>query len=216
METAGNGKMKTRIVLADDHPLLAEGLKNVLEELDEVEVGKPCLNGRQLLDTLHSEKTDMVLLDLNMPGPDGIEILKIIRRDFPALKVIVFTTYTQPKISREVREIGADGFLSKTSTTQTIKEAVSTVRNGGTWFGNSEMNHTSPITKDDFQKKFQLTNREIEIIRMIAGGLTTRQISEQLFLSEFTVNTHRRNISRKLDIDTPVALMNFAREQGLL
>lgn len=210
--------MALRLLIADDHPLLVDGLVSVLEEMNEVEVLEPVSNGRQLIDQLRRRVVDVVLLDLNMPNLDGIAALKIIKHEFPRIKVIIFTSYDQPKLIREIKALGAEGYLLKSSHSSTLKTAISTVAAGFTWF--PETAPTEILTSDSqpadgFLKKYQITKREVEIIRLIAQGLTTRQIGEQLFLSEFTINAHRRNICRKLDIYTPVGLVNFAKEQGL-
>jgi two-component system, NarL family, nitrate/nitrite response regulator NarL len=213
------GKMPLRIIIADDHPLLVDGLRRVLEEMKDVEVTEPVGNGRQLLLRLRESPVDMVLLDLQMPQLDGLETLRILQKEFPRLKVVIFTNYNQQKLLREARNLGAGGYLSKSCTSQELKEAIRTVEDGGTWFPKE-----SPVAADDspslfvndFMKKYQITQREVEIIRKIALGYTTKEIGEQLYVSEFTVNAHRRNICRKLDIYTPVGLVNFAKEHGLV
>jgi DNA-binding NarL/FixJ family response regulator len=211
--------MALRILIADDHPLLIDGLMRVLEEIEGVRLLEPVANGRQLLARLQEEPADLVLLDLQMPQLDGLETLKILRDRFPKCKVLVFSNYQQPKLIREVRNHGARGFLPKSSTSLVLKEAVTVVAAGGTWFVDS--GEAPPAGKedgfvDDFMRKYQITSREVEILRKIATGLTTREIGEQLFVSEFTVNAHRRNICRKLNIHTPGGLVSFAREHGLV
>jgi two-component system, NarL family, nitrate/nitrite response regulator NarL len=212
------GKMPLKIIIADDHPLLVDGVRRVLEEMTDVEVFEPVGNGRQLLIRLRESPMDMVLLDLHMPQLDGLETLKILQKEFPRLKVLVFTNYDQQKLLREARNLGARGYLSKSCTSQEMKEAVRTVAEGGTWFPQEPVaaadDSPSPFV-NDFMKKYQITQREVEIIRKIAQGYTTKEIGEQLYVSEFTVNAHRRNICRKLDIYTPVGLVNFAKEHGL-
>ncbi len=208
--------MRLRILIADDHPLLVDGLKRVLEEIDGVEVLEPVGNGRRLLARLRETPAGLVLLDLQMPQMDGLETLKVLREEFPQVKVIIFTNYNQPKLIREARNLGAKGYLSKSCTSPVLKEAVARVADGGTWFTEEE---AAPAGKtnftDDFMRKYQITSREVEILRKIAQGHTSREIGEQLFVSEFTVNAHRRNICRKLDIHTAVGLVNFAKEHGL-
>lgn len=209
--------MPLRIIIADDHPSLVEGLTSVLQEINDAEVLEPSPNGRALIEQLRKSAADLVLLDLNMPKLDGIDTLKLLKKEFPHLKIIIFTSYNQPKLIREIKNLGAAGFLPKSSTSIIIKEAVTAVAAGQTWFHDQLPEPaSSQRLEDDFTKKYQITKREIEIIRMIAAGLTTKEISEKLYLSEFTINTHRRNICRKLDIYTPVGLLNFAKEQGLI
>jgi DNA-binding NarL/FixJ family response regulator len=210
--------MPLKIIIADDHPLLVDGLRRMLEEMEDVQVSEPVSNGRQLLARLRSQAVDMVLLDLHMPQMDGLETLKVLQKEFPSLKVLVFTNYNQPKLWREARNLGARGYLLKNCTAQVLKEAVLTVSDGRTWFDDEGAVPTAEDTvfTDDFMKKYQITQREVEIIRKIAQGYTTKKIGEQLYVSEFTVNAHRRNICRKLDIYTPVGLVNFAKENGLV
>jgi DNA-binding NarL/FixJ family response regulator len=209
--------MPLRLIIADDHPLLIDGLRRVLEEIEGAEVVASAGNGLQLINILRASPADLVLLDLQMPKLDGVDALKILKAEFPRLKIIVFTNYNQPKLIKEIRTLGANGYLLKNSTSVMIKEAVSTVAAGGDWFRETGTDTTEPsLFTNDFLKKYQLTNREIEIIRKIAEGLTTKAIATQLFVSEFTINSHRRNICKKLNIYTPVGLINFAREHGII
>lgn len=208
--------MPLQLVIADDHPLLIDGLRKVLEEIENIQLLEPVNNGRHLLARLRQTPADMVLLDLHMPQLDGIEALKILRTEFPRTKVLVFTSYNEPKLLREIQDLGAKGCLYKSAGSLELKEAVQTVAAGGTWF-KEEKNYSTPDKyMDEFMKKYQVTQREIEILRKIAEGYTTKEIGKQLFISEFTINAHRRNICRKLNIYTPVGLVNFAREHGLV
>jgi DNA-binding NarL/FixJ family response regulator len=207
--------MPLRLIIADDHPLLVNGLITVLQEIEDVQVLESAINGRQLIERLRKTPADIALVDLNMPQMDGIATLKVLSKDFPSLKVIVFTNYHQPKLIQEIKSLGAKGYLLKTSNSLMVKEAVLEVASGKTWFGDEAALPPAPQFEDDFTKKYQITKREVEIIRMIAQGHTTKQIGESLFVSEFTINAHRRNICRKLNIYTPVGLLNFAREHGI-
>jgi len=205
------------IIIADDHPLFLEGIRSMLEKIEGLKVLATVNNGRQLIDSLQKNIPDIVLLDLNMPHLDGIETLKIIRTQFPKIKVIILTSYSQPELIREIKLLGASGYLLKKSSSFHIEKVIEIVAEGNTWF-QDDINEEAPVSNffiDDFLKKYQLTRREVEIIRMAGNGLTSKEISVKLFVSEFTINTHRRNISRKLDIHTPVALLKFAKEHGL-
>ena len=211
--------MATRILIADDHPLLVDGLRRMLEETGGMQVLEPVGSGRLLLARLRENPVDLVLLDLQMPQLDGLETLRILREEFPGVKVLIFTNYNQPKLIREARSLGARGYLSKSCTSQMLKEAIARVAGGGSWF--PEEDEPGALTgktdfTDDFMRKYQITTREVEILRKIARGYTSREIGEQLFVSEFTVNAHRRNICRKLDVHTPAGLVSFAKEHGLV
>ena len=204
-----------RLLLADDHPLLIDGLLSVLADLPDTDLLPPVSNGHQLLDYLHLHPVDVLLLDLNMPKIDGLTALKQIRRDFPTVKVIVFTSYNQPQRVREVQALGGMGYLLKSTDAPTLKTAVQQVWAGKPWF--PMLQPVAVVSPSDaFTQKYQLTKREVEIIQQISSGTTTKQIADTLSVSEFTINAHRRNIARKLGIDTAVGLVNFAREQGLI
>jgi DNA-binding NarL/FixJ family response regulator len=207
--------MPLRLIIADDHPLLIDGVRKVLAEMDDMELLEPVNNGRGLLTCLRQMPVDIVLLDLHMPQLDGIETLKVLRKEFPRVKVLVFTSYNQSKLLKEIRSLGARGCLYKDSGAVILKQAVQTVAEGGTWFQEQASIPTSEQFIDEFMKKYQVTQREVEILRKIAAGYTSKEIGKQLFVSEFTVNAHRRNICRKLDIYTPAGLVNFAKEHGL-
>jgi DNA-binding NarL/FixJ family response regulator len=206
------------IIIADDHSLFLEGLQSVLEKIEGVKVLAAVTNGRELIDSLQTNIPDIILLDLNMPHLDGIETLKIIKSQFPKIIVIVLTSYFQPELMREIKLLGANGYLSKNSSANRLKLAIEAVSAGSMWFADDFREETSPshFFIDDFLKKYQLTRREVEIIRMAGKGLTSKVISQKLFVSEFTINTHRRNISRKLDIHTPLGLLKFAQEHRLV
>ena len=206
-----------KLVIADDHPLLVDGLVKVLLEIGRLEIVDTVENGADLLRMLRRVQVDMVLLDLQMPMLDGIATLKILHREFPLIKVLVFSNYGQSELIKEIKMLGASGFILKDSSSTLVKEAVITVAKGEEWFTLMEQPAAISIQfSNDFMKKFQITTRETEIIGLIANGLTTKAIAAKLFVSEFTINTHRRNIARKLNIYTPVGLLNFAKSHGLI
>jgi len=208
--------MLLRLIIADDHPVLVDGLVKVLEEMEGIQIMPPVENGALLLERLREAAVDIVLLDLHMPRMDGIATLKVLKKEFPKVRVIIFTSYNQPKLIREIKAAGAQGFLLKNSPSFAIKEAVRKVADGHTSFQETiaDSPAKSPFV-DDFIKKYQLTPREVDIIRRISQGRTSKEIADDLYISEFTINAHRRNICRKLNIYTPVGLLNFAKEHGL-
>jgi DNA-binding NarL/FixJ family response regulator len=209
--------MPIKIIIADDHPMLVEGIVNVVREIEAVDMVDMVSNGRLLIAKLKHTHFDIVLLDLNMPHMDGVETLKVIRKEFAKVKVIVFTSYGQPELLREIKKLGAEGYLIKDCTSIELKEAITTVAAGGKWFHGFLSDAISPpFLMDDFLKKYQITPREVEILRYITDGLTSREIGEKLFISEFTINAHRRNICRKLNIYTSVGLVNFVRKNRLV
>ena len=206
-----------KLIIADDHPLLIEGLISILSEVNDLEILDPVNNGNLLISRLILNPADIVLLDLNMPKLDGIKTLAILRKDFPDLKVIILTNYDQPQLIEEVKKLGAHGYLLKNSPSFVLKKAINKVLNGEFYFDDKELpaKDNSTYFIDDFMKKYQLTKREVEIIKMIAREFTSKEIGDSLFISEFTVSTHRRNIMKKLNSKNVAGLLKFARQHGL-
>jgi len=208
----------TRIVIADDHPMLVEGIQSLLSREADMTVIAVASNARELVTVLRSHPADFVLMDLSMPGPDTLETLHTIRISWPQIKILIFTSYFRPELVKETRQAGADGYVVKNVKSSELKQAIREIMNGGQYFSSSLAQKASlPLADtDSFIKKHQITAREKEIIALIAEGHSTRQIADTLQISELTVNAHRRNICRKLGIENPVAIVNFARENGLL
>src|SRR6478672_7725680 len=189
-----------RLIIAEDHQLLIEGLISILTEVEDLVLLDPVNDGIKLIKSLRSNPADMVLLDLNMPNMDGIKTLEVIKREFPKVRVIVLTNYNQTQLVDKIKKLGANGYILKSSASTVLKEAIAKVAGGESYFEQSldsevDSNH---FFIDDFMKKFRLTRREVEIIKMIERELTSKEISDNLFISEFTVGTHRKNIMRKL------------------
>lgn len=210
--------MCVRIIIADDHQLLIDGLVGVLNEAEGISILPSANNGRQLLAQLKETSADLVILDLNMPELDGIKTLEVLRSQYPEIKILVLTNYNQPQLMEEIKRLGAHGYLLKNTAADVLKSAIYKVISGELVF-NEYIEPTEADNHffvDDFMKKFQLTRREVEIIRMVAHGNTSKEIGEQLFVSEFTVTTHRRNIMRKLDVKNLAGLLTFARAHGFL
>lgn len=210
--------MPYRILLADDHQLLLQGITSVLKEVDDVAVVATAGNGFEVLDAVPQYQPHLVVLDLNMPHYDGLKCLQELKKRHQQLKVLVLSNYSQPELLDEVRRLGADGYLNKNSSSAELKGAVLEVLAGHKYYPFEEQ---KPLTEDsvffdDFLKKYQLTRREVEIIRFISHGLSTREIADKLFLSEFTISTHRKNIFRKLDTKNIAGLVHFAQQHQLV
>lgn len=209
---------KNRIILADDHQFMLEGVQSILKEEASLDIVATAQNGHQLIDAVIREKPDLVVLDLNMPGYDGLQCLKKIKLGFPLVKVLVLSNYSQPDLINKIKKMQADGYLSKNSSANELRNAIGTVLSGGCYFQHTE---ETPVVQEDshyfdeFLKKYQLTKREVGILRLVCEGMTTKEIASTLFLSELTVNTHRRNILKKLGVKNVAGLVNFAKQHNI-
>lgn len=210
---------KYSIILADDHQFLLEGLLSILKQQPSFEIVATAQNGFELIDAVLQHRPDLVILDMNMPGYDGLQCLDRIKADFPKTKVLVLTNYNQPELVNEVKKRKAEGYLIKNSSAGELTEVISKILDGQMHFpapGQLQAIRDDSFFLDGFLKKYQLTKREVEIISLVCQELSNKEIADKLFLSELTIKTHRRNILRKLDIKNVAGLVNFAKENRLL
>ncbi|TCZ73154.1 response regulator [Flaviaesturariibacter aridisoli] len=208
-----------RIFIADDHQVLVDGLISFFEKTKHIEVAGAANDGRTLLETLPQADPDIVLLDLNMPGMDGVAALEQIVRRFPKVKVIILSNYHQSGLIKSCAQKGAWGYLLKNGSMDDLMAAIDGVMAGKRQFaaGEEEERVEKPHFLDDsFLQQYSLTNREVDIIRSICQELSSKEIASQLFISEFTVNTHRRNIMRKLNVRNAAGIINFAAQHKLV
>lgn len=208
-----------KVILADDHQLFIEGVRTVLEEISGLEILATVNNGADLIDKMQVENPDLVVLDLNMPKVDGLKCIQEIKKIKPVTKLLVLTNYSQPELMAEVKQLRADGFMVKNSSASELKVAVIKILAGEKLF--EEVQKTPVLDEgsyffDDFLKKFKLTRREVDIIKLVCRELSSKQIAAELNLSEFTVSTHRKNIQRKLNIKNVAGLVAFAKEHQLV
>lgn len=218
--------MKTpiRIHLADDHKVLIDGMRTLLNSISNFNVVGFSLKGTTLYEEVINNTTDILVLDINMPEKDGIEVLKeFAKKSFPC-KVIVLSSYDDIKIIQEVMKLGASGYLTKQCAGENIVEAIEVVTKGEEYFCSQvrERIFSSAAQKNPKLNKirvdlgYQLTGREIEIITLIALEYSGKEISEQLFISMNTVETHRKNIMKKLQVKGTISLVKFALKNNLI
>lgn len=212
-----------RVAIADDHQVLTEGLASLFKSGDYgFDVVMTARNGAELLKGMQTTPVDLVLLDLNMPGGDGLEYLPRIRENHRSVKVIIFTMYDQPKFVKEAFRRGADGYILKSSRFQDILDGMRLVADGQIFLsdgltvfpgGNGD---SDDLFGDSFLMLHSLTKRELEILTMIAKAKSNKEIAEELFISDQTVSVHRKNLMRKLRVTNSAGLMKFVVDKDLL
>lgn len=206
-----------KIILADDHQLFVDGVEQILSASENFEVLAKVDNGKLLLQTLNRLKPDIVLLDINMPYMTGMEAAQIIKKSMPEIKLVFLSMYYDNKIISLAKQYGVNGFIIKNTTAADLKNALMRVMKGETVFvmSNDFLKQPIEVKEDDFTKRFKLSPREIEIIQLIKQGKSTKEIADELSLSVFTIETHRKNIFRKLDIASVGQLISFAVENNI-
>jgi len=205
------------ILIADDHQVLTDGLKSLLAGEEQLEIKGVASNGAEALEMLKLLKVDVVLMDIDMPVMGGIEATRIIKKDFPGVKVLMLTMHDEKAIISMLLEIGADGYVLKNSTRSELLHAIREVAAGRKHLSEEVravlLTSTSP-GKDS--KLGGLTQREVEILQLVAEGLSNKEIGERLFISHRTVDTHRTNLMTKLSVHNVAGLVRFAIENGLV
>ncbi|MFH6972368.1 response regulator [Flavobacterium petrolei] len=215
---------KIRIHLADDHQILIDGIKTILHTNPRFEVVGFSINGINLYDEVIENKSDILILDINMPEKDGIEVIKeFAEKGFPC-KIIILSSHDDLRIIKEVMKLGSSGYLTKKCAGENIVEAIQAVYNGEEYFCksvrekifNTATKNNPNLNKPDLKGNLALTDRELEIITLISLEFSGKEISDQLFISVNTVETHRKNIMKKLDAKNSISLVKYAIKHQLI
>jgi DNA-binding NarL/FixJ family response regulator len=215
---------KIKIYLTDDHQVLIDGILTMLKTVPHFEVVGFSLDGNNLFDKVTSSKADILILDLNMPEKDGIEVIKEFADKGIPCKVIILSSYDDLKLIKEVMRLGANGYLTKKCAGDNIVEAILAVNNGEDYFCNSVRAKIYNLVTKDNQKvnhnftlaNTLLTERELEVITLISLELSGKEISEKLFISTNTVETHRKNIMKKIGAKNTIGLVKYAIKNNLI
>ena len=213
-----------RILVADDHLLIFNGIQTLFDGLSDYEViPEPVRRMDDLLPSLQRHFPDILLLDINLRGENALDLLPEIKCSFPRIRVFIISTYTQNTLLERALEGGVEGFLTKDLTLEELCYAFGHGRSGKPYISadigalQPEKYHRRTATPlDGFTGRFDLSNRELEIIRFVVAGLTTEAIAETLYLSPHTVHTHRRNILTKLHLHNTAELVKWAYENKLV
>jgi len=207
-----------RILIADDHAIFREGLKHILSESPDVKVAAEARNGQEVLEKIWSEKYDMVLLDISMPGMSGLEVLKQLKIEKPKLPVLVLSMHPEEQYAVRVLRAGASGYLTKESAPDELITAIRKISQGRKYITSSLAERLAFEMEIDSEKPLHevLSDREYQVLRIIAAGKTIKQIAEELSLSIKTVSTYRGRIMEKMKMKTNAELMHYAIKHQIL
>ncbi|MEY3433225.1 MAG: hypothetical protein RL131_1161 [Bacteroidota bacterium] len=205
---------KVRIIIADDHLLIAETWATLINMDSEFEVVKVYDNTKSVIDEITTIKPDIAILDININPFSGIEATKMIKKLAPGIKIIGVSMHNQPSFAKKMIRNGAMGYVTKNSNKAEMYEAIRAVMKGEKYIcAEIQKNITNQLLVDDDDNKLsKLTEREIEIIKLIKNGSTNKEIAEALFLSPRTVETHRARILKKLDLKNSLSLVKYINE----
>lgn len=213
------GQQVIKVIVADDFDLIRQGVKRIIDFEDNIEVIGEATDGEQVLVLMEKHHPDVLLLDMNMPLKNGLEVLKILKEKDTKSKVIILTVENDYKIIKEAIQIGADGYVLKESVGKEVVKAIYTVMNGDNFIDQSLIAlFFYDLNKQVCEEKSKLdtlTKREFEILYHISNGLSNKEIGDKLFISEKTVKNYITKIFRKIDVSDRVKATIFAIENGV-
>jgi len=207
-----------RILISDDHAIVREGIKQILADTDDLVVAGEATNGHEVIERVRGEDWDMVLLDLAMPGKDGLETLKEIKREKPKLPVLVLSIYPEEQYAVRALKAGASGYLTKESAPEELIAAIRKVSQGGKYISASLAEKLASHLEVAADKPVHeiLSDREYQVMLMIASGKTVKEIADEMFLSVKTISTYRVRALNKMGMKNNAEFTYYALKHGLL
>lgn len=205
-----------RVFIVDDHPVVIEGIRSLLLKENDIEWVGQAMNGSSCLGFFVNNLADVVLMDISMPGMDGVELCAIMKEKYPGIFILGLSTFNQGLYIKKMMENGASGYILKNSTKEELIKAIHTVNDGGIFFSGEAGQALQEYQKSSMAELPVLTPREKEILLLIAEGYTNPQIAGKIFLSQFTIDSHRKNLLAKLNVKNTASLVRLAVERKLI
>ena len=208
---------KIKVFIVDDHQIVIDGISSIFEFNEQVEVVGHALSGQEALDQLSNLEIDVLLLDINMPEMDGIEVAGQLKEQGFEGQILVLTMHNEPHFTKQLIELGVRGCLMKNAGKKEMLHAIQTVYQGKRYYS-SEVTNTLFDSIDKSQKaveQAELTKREVEVLKLIAQEYNTKEIADKLFISTHTVETHRKNLLSKLAVKNSAGLARYAAKNHL-
>ncbi|HKB45846.1 MAG TPA: response regulator transcription factor [Chitinophagaceae bacterium] len=205
-----------RIFIVDDHPVVIEGIHSLLKNEKNIEWVGQAMNAQSCLGFFVNNIADVILMDISMPGMDGVELCREMKEKYPRIFILGLSTFNQGLYIKKMMENGASGYILKNSSKEELIKAIQTVNEGGIFFSGEAGQALQEYQKSSMPELAVLTPREKEILGLIAEGYTNPQIAEKIFLSQFTVDSHRKNLLAKLNVKNTASLIRLAVERKLI
>lgn len=207
---------KVSLAIVDDHPVVIEGLQNILKNHDRIAIAGSFVNGQDFLSFLKNTKVEVVLLDISLPDISGIELCVEIKKISPRTAVLALSNHNERSIIMKMIAQGASGYLLKNTGLNELLNCIEEAVNGNITFSAAVKDIISNPQPEDFREIVRLTKREKEILNLVALGKTTQAIADELFLSKLTVETHRKHLLQKFKVKNVAELIKIASQENLL
>jgi DNA-binding NarL/FixJ family response regulator len=205
-----------RVFIVDDHPVVIEGIHSLLQHEKDIEWAGQAMNAPSCLGYFVNNTADVVLMDISMPGMDGIALCADLKEKYPGIFILGLSTFNQGLYIKKMMENGASGYILKNSSKEELIRAIHTVSHGGIFFSGEAGEALKEYQRTPAEELPVLTAREKEVLGLIAEGYTNPQIAEKIFLSSFTVDSHRKNLLAKLNVKNTASLIKLAVERKLI
>ncbi len=207
-----------KVFIADDHPIVRQGLRQILAGTSDMEIAGEAVNGQDALDQIRLGGWDVLVLDITMPGRSGFDILKELKGEQPQLPVLVLSIHAEEQLAVRVLKAGASGYVTKENAPTELVNAIRKVVSGGRYISSNlaEILAFGLTVGSDRPRHERLSDREFQVMQLMAGGKTLIEIAEELRLSAKTVSTYRTRLLEKLDLKTNAELMRYALDLGLV
>ncbi|MFM9840384.1 MAG: response regulator [Cyclobacteriaceae bacterium] len=205
---------KIRVLVIDDHPMVLEGMKSLLGDIEYITLSGTASNAFEAMQVLKDNTVDVAIVDINLPDVNGLELTKKIKAEYPLVNVLAMSTFKERSYIIQMIQNGASGYLLKSATKEEIEEAINSAYAGKLYLSldinsvniNERMNKPMPI----------ISSREKEVLKLIADGLTNPQIADKLFISLHTVDSHRKNLLTKFDVSNTASLIKLAVQHSMV
>ena len=207
---------KIRILIADDHPIVRAGFKQVISDTQDITVADEAKNGEEVMDLIRKHDYDIVLLDISMPGKNGLEVLKDLKVEKPKLPVMILSIYPEEQYAVRALRAGASGYMTKASAPNELIVAIRKISQGGKYISSSLAEKLTDYLSEDKPLHEKLSDREYQVMLMIASGKTVTNIADELCLSVKTISTYRSHIIEKMQFTTNAEITMYAIQNKLL
>lgn len=205
-----------KIIICDDHPLITEGLQSFISQKKDMEIVAIAGSAGELMEILAGHTAHVLLLDVNLPDDNGVEVCKQVKKNYPEMSVLGLSNYNERSIIVRMLNNGASGYLLKSASVSIVEQAIRHIYDGGVYFGEEAQTTLSSLTGNDLMEIPPITKREKEVLQYLDEGLSSSVIADRMFISSLTVDSHRKNLLRKFDVNKTINLLQKAKEMGII